>query len=94
MGLPKRRGGLPVLATGLRQPGGQQAPRRPERFHTQGTCGFVIGLRPVPSANDPRQKGPADTKRRDLTALPAGWAWACTNRGSAVGRPARRFHMQ
>ena len=26
--------------------------------------------------------------------LSAGWTWACTNRGSAVGRPARRFRMQ
>ena len=40
------------------------------------------------------QKGPADTKGRDLTARAGGWTWACTNRGSAVGRPARRFHMQ
>ena len=53
------------------------------------TMHFLLGLRPVPSANDPRQKGPADTKGRDVTALPAGWTWACTNRGSAVGpRPA------
>ena len=26
--------------------------------------------------------------------LSGGWTWACTNRGSPVGRPARRFQMQ
>jgi hypothetical protein len=39
----------------------------------QGTCGFLLGPRPVPSANDPPRKGPSDTKGRDLTA-PAGSA--------------------
>jgi hypothetical protein len=29
MGLPKRRGGLPVLLSGPRQPGARQTPRRP-----------------------------------------------------------------
>ena len=41
------------------------------RFHMQGTCGFLTGLRPVPGANGPQREGPSDTKRRDLTA-PAG----------------------
>ena len=30
--------------------------RPARRFHSQGTCGFLIGLRPVPNANDPRRK--------------------------------------
>ena len=49
---------------------------------TNTACGFLLGLRPVPSANDPRQKGPADTKGRDLTARAGGWTWGRTSRGS------------
>jgi hypothetical protein len=32
--------------------------RPARRLHSQGTCGFLIGLpvRPVPNANDPRRK--------------------------------------
>ena len=61
-----------VLVGGL-GPAAPPVDRPARRFHTQGTRGLLIGLRPVPSANDPRQKGPADTKGRDLTALPARW---------------------
>ena len=51
-----------VLLGGL---GPAPAVGRPaRRFHMQGTCGFLLGLRPVPSANDPRRKGPSDTEGR------------------------------
>jgi len=64
--------------------------RPASRFHMQGTCGCLLGLRPVPSANDPRRKGPCDTEERDRTAPAGGRTWTCTSRGSTR----RRFHMQ
>ena len=47
MGLPKRRGGLPVLLSGSRQPGAWQAPRRPHDSDrpvpARGVRAFCIG---------------------------------------------------
>jgi hypothetical protein len=64
------------------------------RFPTQGTCGLLIGLRPVPNQNDPRRKRVSDRQRRGLTALTGGWSGPAPTRGSRVGRPARRFRKQ
>jgi len=64
------------------------------RFHTQGTCGLLIGPRPGPNASDPRRKRLSDRQPRGLLPLAGGWTWARTARGSPVGRPARRFHTQ
>ena len=47
MGLPKRRGGLPVLLSGSRQPGAWQAPRRPHDSDrpvpARGVRAFPVG---------------------------------------------------
>jgi hypothetical protein len=89
--------GLTSLAgkwTWARTTRGSPVGRPARRFHTQGTCGLLIGLRPIPNGNDPRRKRLSDRQPRGLTALAGKWTWARTTRGSPVGRPARRFHTQ
>ena len=77
--------------------GPQPAPavgRPARRFHMQGTCGLLIGLRPVPSANDPRRKRLSDRERRDLTARAGGWTWARATRGSTRQALPHARHMR
>ena len=84
---------LPVV-DGL-GPAPPRAVGRPaRRLHTQGTCGFLIGLRPVPTANDPRRKGPSDTEGRDLTAPAGRWTWPRASRGSTHQAAPHARHMR
>ena len=54
MGLPKRRGGLPVLLSGSRQPGAWQAPRRP---HDSDRPVPARGVRAFPVGPDREGRG-------------------------------------
>jgi len=74
MRLPKRRGGLPVLATGLRQLGARQTPRRPHDSDgpvpARGVRAFLVGPGRAglaePRMGLPKQRGggvPAECSR-------------------------------
>ena len=87
---PERRGPA-ALAGGCqwgdwgRRPRTTRSEGRPaRRFHTQGTREFLLRLRRIPNANDPRRKRPTDPGPRGLRllALAGEWTWARTTRGS------------